>query len=734
MMENEEQDGRLVRRTKNKAGESSSLESKEKIDYESTAPKSVETLENGSIPSLRERKTLWNKLAFSKTGVGVMLLLVLKYLIGRGHILGVCITLECFTLAYELHTCADESVDPCQDFYKYSCGNYNRSANQFVSKKETVARLIGEYLDESKLTESTSEQAMKIFYDKCIESRTLKRQNINTTHEAGNFQSIYQKIKEMGGWPMMGDGQWNANEFNLNKLLVQIYSTEVPGEIDMGMFSFEFPGGKLRITFKGESNSDENYVTMENFKKLCELNGLPFDEQLFKHSLKKLKSVKKSFRALFSVKSLFTDKILIRFPEIQENIKEIDFGYVIENVQSSNKKFFGDILKKTTAMSLHLFLDKFGQLDFLIQQTSKEDIANWLISSYFNSAMLKLAYFEYKSGPCEYALMHFLPYASLRVYVQNYFKKENMKPVSDLVEDTKKSAIEMFESSDWIHEKTKQTAIKKVKNMKKLIGYPEDMEAQGALDKTFHLNINESTVPFELLSQIEQRMIRILMTSAASESNIDTGALTMETNAFYSPSANKMTVLAPIIGEPFFDISYPNYAKIASIGFVLGHEIGHGFDTTGKYFDENTDARPWLAPEDMTPYDERTMCFVDQYESYDDPYFGRNLNGKWTLNENIADDIAMDVTWRTFKNSNSSSELKLPGFERYDINKLFFKIYALNWCSPQPTHSLEEQLKDKHGTPSFRINGVLANFKPFAETFKCPAGSPMNPYQKCDLF
>ncbi|CAL2031979.1 unnamed protein product [Caenorhabditis brenneri] len=674
-----------------------------------------------------------NENGLSNFSVGVSILVLLVALLPN-LFMKTCTTPECLTLAHHLYKFADESVDPCQDFYKYSCGKYNKQVDQFDSKKVAVAILIGEYLDESKLTESTSEQAMKIFFDKCVESRKLREQNKKPAHEAANFQSIYQKIKEMGGWPMMGDGHWNEKEFDLNKLLVQTaHSTEMPGEIDMGMFSFEvFGARKLKITFNSESKTDEKYGTMENFKKLCELNGLPFDEQLFKHSLSKLASVKKSIRSLISTKPLLTDKFFLRYPELQKHIKEIDFGYVIENVQSSSKKFFGDILKRTTAMNLPPFSDESAQLDSLIQQTPKEDIANWLIYSHFSSAMLKLATFE--SGPCEYALMDFLPHASLRVFVRNFFKKENMKPVSDLVEDTKQSVIEMFEESDWIHEKTKQTAIRKVKNMEKIIGYPEDMEAQGALDKTFHLNINGSTVPFELLSQIERRMIRLLMAFAASESNFDMGAPMMEPNAFYLRHGNTLMVMASLMEAPFFDISYPNYAKIARIGFVLGHEIGHGFDTFGKYYDENADERLWLAPEDKTPFDERTMCFVKQYESYNDPYFGKNLNGRRTLRENIADDFAIDVAWRTFKKSNSSSELDLPLFWRYDINKLFFKSYALNWCSSHPTHSLEEELKNKHGTPRFRINGVLANFKPFAETFKCPAGSPMNPYQKCDLF
>ena len=53
-----------------------------------------------------------------------------------------------------------------------------------------------------------------------------------------------------------------------------------------------------------------------------------------------------------------------------------------------------------------------------------------------------------------------------------------------------------------------------------------------------------------------------------------------------------------------------------SIGTILGHELTHGFDDSGRMFDKNGNLRQWWSNETISEYVNRTECFVDQYSQY----------------------------------------------------------------------------------------------------------------------
>lgn len=131
------------------------------------------------------------------------------------------------------------------------------------------------------------------------------------------------------------------------------------------------------------------------------------------------------------------------------------------------------------------------------------------------------------------------------------------------------------------------------------------------------------------------------------------------------------------------------------------------------------------------------------------------------MSENIADSTGVKAVFEAFKVHNkksSTSDVKLPGLEHLDRNKLFFlsythvnilqNIYPItfnfyfnceilfqSFCSNLPINSLIYQLKnDNHSPAALRIEGTLSNIEGFAETFNCPLGSRMNPNDKCSIW
>lgn len=57
-------------------------------------------------------------------------------------------------------------------------------------------------------------------------------------------------------------------------------------------------------------------------------------------------------------------------------------------------------------------------------------------------------------------------------------------------------------------------------------------------------------------------------------------------NAFYNSLENCIEFPAGILQGAFFSKDRPNYLNFGAIGFVIGHEITHGFDDRGRQFDK----------------------------------------------------------------------------------------------------------------------------------------------------
>jgi hypothetical protein len=67
------------------------------------------------------------------------------------------------------------------------------------------------------------------------------------------------------------------------------------------------------------------------------------------------------------------------------------------------------------------------------------------------------------------------------------------------------------------------------------------------------------------------------------------------------------------ISDLYFSLRYLNFG---GIGMVIGHEITHGFDDTGRQFDKDGNRIPWWTPQTIDQFNFRKQCIIDQYNNF----------------------------------------------------------------------------------------------------------------------
>jgi endothelin-converting enzyme len=201
-------------------------------------------------------------------------------------------------------------------------------------------------------------------------------------------------------------------------------------------------------------------------------------------------------------------------------------------------------------------------------------------------------------------------------------------------------------------------------------------------------------------------------------------------NAYFSPSGNEIVFPAGILQLPVFSSDLPEYVSYGAFGAVAGHELTHGFDDHGSQYDENGILRSWWDNSTIKRFEEKTKCFVDQFEKFTvpglEPGEVLHVNGKLTLGENIADAGGLAVAYIAWKKRDTlNPNQRLPGLETFSNDQLFFISYSNWWCGKvRPEQAVNYIYNDPHSPADTRIIGTLANSAEFRNAYNCPVKKP----------
>jgi putative endopeptidase len=194
-------------------------------------------------------------------------------------------------------------------------------------------------------------------------------------------------------------------------------------------------------------------------------------------------------------------------------------------------------------------------------------------------------------------------------------------------------------------------------------------------------------------------------------------------NAYYSPTMTEIVFPAAILQPPFFDVNADDAVNYGAIGAVIGHEISHGFDDSGRRVDGDGNLRDWWSEGSEAEFQERAQVLVDQFNK-EEPLDGVNISGEATLGENIADHGGLRVAWRAYQLSLEGEEA--PVIEGFTGEQRFFLGWGQIWRILFREEALRQHLQTRpHSPGEFRVNTTLPNIPGFYEAFDVQPGDAM---------
>ncbi|XP_018346007.1 PREDICTED: membrane metallo-endopeptidase-like 1 [Trachymyrmex septentrionalis] len=329
-------------------------------------------------------------------------------------------------------------------------------------------------------------------------------------------------------------------------------------------------------------------------------------------------------------------------------------------------------------------------------------------------------------------------------FVRKYFSDETVKTASDMLNDIKKEVEKLIKDSDWLNDETKDFFIEKVKHMNKSIGYPDWYKNTTIMQEYLKELVIGPSYYENALRYNRYVKLESLRKLSKNDDEID-GNLKLdptEINAFYIPYKNTLSITAADFQSPWFAYGRPQAVNFGIIGFLMAHEVNHGFDHTGRMFDKNGDPLDCFLMM-AEAYDKKENCFINQFNNYPiDSKANKKIEdyGKQTIDDNIADTMGLQAIFKTFRSKEKESkipEAALPGMEDFTNDQLFFLSFSTLWCKANKYTSseiIDFAKNDEHSVERLRVIGSVSNSDDFAKAYNCPIGSPMNPEKKCNIW
>jgi len=683
---------------------------------------------------------------------------------------GVCMTDGCIGAAHMLLQNMNRTVDPCEDFYEFSCGGFEQrvvipddrsSRSQFaIIGDELIQQLRVILEEEGHKGESEVFTMARNVYKACMGEEKIEEIGI---------QPLKDMLKKMGGWPVLEGEAWDEEKFSW---IDTVYTFRSHGYSTDYLIDFSIVTDSKNSSWRVIDIDQASLGMSREYL----INGLEDDD------------VTSYYNYMVSVAVLLGADRKVAEEELKESLKfEIELAHASrprEERRNATRlynpmmikdlhqhapmvpwlEYINNILTKDLLQveeTERVILDEPGylkNLTILLPKTKKRTIANYM---FWRTARSSLGYFteaarkiqlEYSKNitgtksqtprwrQCTGAASGSFASPIGNMYVTKHFNEDAKHTMDEMVRDIRHEFDNILSEISWMDGETRKRARDKLSTMKEYIGYPEEIMVEKNLEDLYenlHVSSSDHFINGINMSIWGTNYAWGKLREKVDKTDWKRHGRPAVVNAFYSSIENSIQFPAGILQGNFFGSDRPSYMNYGGIGWVIGHEITHGFDDQGRQFDDEGNLANWWEDETKDKFLAKANCIIWQYGNYTAESVNKTLNGVNTQGENIADNGGIKEAYKAYVSwvKRHGEEKRLPGLQGYTPHQMFWISAANTWCSKYRDKSLEKRIKTgAHSPGMFRVRGPFSNSREFAEDFKCPLGSNMNPVAKCEVW
>jgi len=630
----------------------------------------------------------------------------------------------------------DKSVDPCNDFYQYACGNWIKNNpipadqpewgrfNELHEHNQLVLRNILEKTSADNSSRSSNDQKIGDYYYSCMDEAGINAKGITP------LQPTLDRIAALNSKDQLPALMGYLHGNGVNALFS--FGSEPDAKDSMMEIAGTDQGGLGLPDRDYYLKTDEKSVEMRkayvaHITKMFELTGEPADKAAADAA-----TVMKLETALATASM---DRVERRDPN------KTYHKMTVTELQTLSPAFvwkgYFASLQGPSFTSLDVSVPDFVKgMNQMIATTSLDDIKTYLRWQALHTSAPMLPadfvnenfnfYGKTLTGSTELRprwkrCVQFtdgdLGEALGKAYVAEEFPPESKAATLKMVNELEAALKTDITELSWMTPETKKQALDKLAHIANKIGYPDKWRDYSTL------TIVRGDALGNSLRANEFEFKRQLNKIGKAVDRSEWGMTPPTVNAYYSGQMNNINFPAGILQPPFYDPKVDDAVNYGAIGAVIGHELTHGFDDEGSQFDADGNLRNWWTAKDREQFDKLEACFVNEYDGFiavDDLH----VRGKLTLGENTADNGGLRIAHMALLDVLATTPEKPT--DGYTPDQRFFVGWAQVWCeSDRPEFARMLAQVNEHSPGKYRVNGVVGNMPEFQKAYSCKADAPM---------